>query len=78
MPRIDQAAGEAWTLKVHGLVANPVELRIADLKSRLETITLPVTFVCAGNRRKVRGEQAAVLTRLRSRISCRSRLASTA
>jgi len=52
VPRIDQAAGEAWTLKVHGLVANPVELRIADLKSRLETVTLPVTFVCAGNRRK--------------------------
>lgn len=52
MPKVDQAQAESWRLKIHGLCSNPIELSIADLKDRLETVTLPITLVCAGNRRK--------------------------
>ena len=38
----------------HRLVDNPLSLSLLDLqdRSRFRTITLPVTLVCAGNRRK--------------------------
>lgn len=34
------------------LVKNTLSLSLADLKSKFEVVTLPVTLVCAGNRRK--------------------------
>jgi nitrate reductase (NAD(P)H) len=39
-------------LCLHSLVANPVAFTIPELKARFETVTLPITLVCAGNRRK--------------------------
>ena len=52
MPKVDEQAAQNWKLKIHGLCDNPIKLSIADLKDRLETVTLPITLVCAGNRRK--------------------------
>lgn len=34
------------------MVHHPLTLSIAELQSKLETVTLPITLVCAGNRRK--------------------------
>ena len=52
VPRVDDAALSSWTIRVHGLVDEEMELTLGDLKSRFEVVTLPVTLVCAGNRRK--------------------------
>ncbi|PWZ01233.1 putative nitrate reductase [Testicularia cyperi] len=51
-PRVSREQAEAWTLKVHGLVDREFEFTIQDLKEKFPTITLPITLVCAGNRRK--------------------------
>ena len=37
---------------MHGLVHEEITFTIPDLISRFETVTLPITLVCAGNRRK--------------------------
>ncbi|QRV99692.1 nitrate reductase [Ceratobasidium sp. AG-Ba] len=58
VPRVDEEAARAWTLRVHGLVKNECTFSIEDLKAKFPVITLPVTLVCAGNRRK---EQNMVL-----------------
>lgn len=41
----------AWRLKVGGLVARPLELSLAELKSGYPWQTLTATLQCAGNRR---------------------------
>uniref|UniRef100_Q8J259 Nitrate reductase [NADPH] n=1 Tax=Tuber borchii TaxID=42251 RepID=Q8J259_TUBBO len=41
-----------WTITVEGLVANPLTLTLRQIMEEFEQVTLPVTFVCAGNRRK--------------------------
>ncbi|SPO25657.1 probable nitrate reductase [Ustilago trichophora] len=51
-PRVTREQAEQWRLKIHGLVEHEVELSIKDLKERFPTVTLPITLVCAGNRRK--------------------------
>ncbi|QRW14245.1 nitrate reductase [Ceratobasidium sp. AG-Ba] len=58
VPRVDEDAARAWTLRVHGLVNNECTFSIQDLKAKFPVVTLPVTLVCAGNRRK---EQNMVL-----------------
>ncbi|HEU4356743.1 MAG TPA: sulfite oxidase [Actinomycetota bacterium] len=47
IPDADEAT---WRVSVGGLVRNPLELSIADLRGRPST-TLPVTMECAGNGR---------------------------
>jgi DMSO/TMAO reductase YedYZ molybdopterin-dependent catalytic subunit len=47
VPEGDEAT---WSLSIDGLVANPMSLTIADLRSR-PTVTMPVTMECAGNGR---------------------------
>ncbi len=42
--------GAAWRLVVDGLVEQPLELSLDDLRAR-ETVTMPVTMECAGNGR---------------------------
>jgi nitrate reductase (NAD(P)H) len=46
--------GASWTFDITGLVDRPCTLSLADLidPSKFQTVTLPVTLVCAGNRRK--------------------------
>uniref|UniRef100_V5EXA5 Nitrate reductase [NADPH] n=2 Tax=Kalmanozyma brasiliensis (strain GHG001) TaxID=1365824 RepID=V5EXA5_KALBG len=51
-PRITREQADNWKLKIHGLVENEMELSIKDLKEKFPTVTLPITLVCAGNRRK--------------------------
>ncbi|KAI9826004.1 MAG: hypothetical protein M1819_007459 [Sarea resinae] len=41
-----------WKFSVEGLVENPMTLTLRELISDYQQITCPVTFVCAGNRRK--------------------------
>lgn len=43
---------ENWTLTIDGLVETPLELTLADLKSRFETHTLQLQLECGGNGRK--------------------------
>lgn len=52
VPRVDQAKADGWTLRIHGLVEKEISFSIQDLMARFETVTLPITLVCAGNRRK--------------------------
>ena len=47
VPEADEAS---WTLSIDGLVRNPLELSIAELKAR-PRVTTPVTMECAGNGR---------------------------
>jgi DMSO/TMAO reductase YedYZ molybdopterin-dependent catalytic subunit len=47
VPEADEAT---WTLSVGGLMRNPLELSMADLRSR-PSVTMPVTMECAGNGR---------------------------
>lgn len=41
-----------WEFTVEGLVENPLKLKVRDLIQDFQSITLPITLVCAGNRRK--------------------------
>ncbi|CAZ85382.1 unnamed protein product [Tuber melanosporum] len=41
-----------WTITIEGLVANPLALTLRQIITGFEQVTLPVTLVCAGNRRK--------------------------
>jgi len=51
-PVLDGAAAENWRLVIDGEVATPLNLSIADLKSRFETLTLQLQIECGGNGRK--------------------------
>ncbi|KAL6851839.1 nitrate reductase [Trichoderma novae-zelandiae] len=51
-PRISAKQAHGWKLRVHGLVENEFEFTIQELKEKFPVVTLPVTLVCAGNRRK--------------------------
>ena len=42
---------ETWKLTVDGLVAKPMELSIADLKSQFEVVTMALAIECGGNGR---------------------------
>ncbi|CCM02700.1 uncharacterized protein FIBRA_04806 [Fibroporia radiculosa] len=52
VPRMDATTLRSWTIQVHGLIANPRSFSLQDLRAHFEVVTLPVTLVCAGNRRK--------------------------
>ncbi|GAA5945071.1 uncharacterized protein JCM15063_001650 [Sporobolomyces koalae] len=54
VPRVTRQEAERWSFEISGLVENPCTLTLADLidPSKFRTVTLPVTLVCAGNRRK--------------------------
>jgi DMSO/TMAO reductase YedYZ molybdopterin-dependent catalytic subunit len=47
VPEADEAS---WSLSIDGLVREPLELSIADLRTR-PSVTFPVTMECAGNGR---------------------------
>jgi len=54
VPRVTREEGLNWSFDIGGLVDNPCTLKLSDLidPSKFQTVTLPVTLVCAGNRRK--------------------------
>lgn len=41
-----------WTIRVHGLVEQEATFTLRELQEKFLVVTLPVTLVCAGNRRK--------------------------
>jgi len=47
---VPEAEEATWTLRVDGLVRNPLGLTMAELRSR-PSVTMPVTMECAGNGR---------------------------
>ncbi|KAM0482025.1 hypothetical protein ACHAPX_003359 [Trichoderma viride] len=57
-PRVSIKQAQEWKLRIHGLVEKDIEFSIQELKDKFPVVTLPVTLVCAGNRRK---EQNMVL-----------------
>lgn len=50
LPPEDMDAG-SWKLTIDGLVDNPMELSIADLRSNFEVVTMALTLECGGNGR---------------------------
>ncbi|CAO1621635.1 unnamed protein product [Jaminaea pallidilutea] len=51
-PHVSQQEAKDWKLQVHGLVRRPMDFTIDQLKDMFPTVSVPVTLVCAGNRRK--------------------------
>ncbi|KAJ5359123.1 Eukaryotic molybdopterin oxidoreductase [Penicillium cataractarum] len=41
-----------WKLSIEGLVENPITLSFREILEKYDSITAPITLVCAGNRRK--------------------------
>jgi hypothetical protein len=52
VPQVDEEMARNWTISIGGLVRNPTTFTLQELKERFPVVTLPVTLVCAGNRRK--------------------------
>ncbi|KZT30292.1 hypothetical protein NEOLEDRAFT_1127249 [Neolentinus lepideus HHB14362 ss-1] len=52
VPRVSDEESRSWTIRVHGLVEREMSFSIEDLARMFPVVTLPVTLVCAGNRRK--------------------------
>ncbi len=47
----DDMDAASWRLTVDGLVDNPMELSIADLRSKFDVVTMALTLECGGNGR---------------------------
>lgn len=47
----DDMDPETWSLTIDGLVDNPMELKIADLREQFEVVTMALTIECGGNGR---------------------------
>ena len=52
VPEVDDDTISDWEFSIEGLVKNPITLTIKQLIAEYEQITVPITLVCAGNRRK--------------------------
>jgi nitrate reductase (NAD(P)H) len=49
---VPKADWSTWTVEMTGLVKRPAKLTMEQLATEFEAVELPVTLVCAGNRRK--------------------------
>ncbi|KAG2156769.1 uncharacterized protein EDB93DRAFT_1307360 [Suillus bovinus] len=52
VPQVNYEMTANWTIRVHGLVEREVTFTLQELQERFPVVSLPVTLVCAGNRRK--------------------------
>lgn len=52
MPRVTEDMAKEWTVQIHGLIQRELTLTVEQLSQLFPIVTLPVTLVCAGNRRK--------------------------
>ncbi|KAF5018646.1 hypothetical protein F66182_9365 [Fusarium sp. NRRL 66182] len=52
VPRCEDDEILDWEFEINGLVDNPITMSVRDLIDNYQQLTYPVTFVCAGNRRK--------------------------
>lgn len=52
VPQVEDATIPDWEFSVEGLVKHPITTTLKQLIADYEQITVPITLVCAGNRRK--------------------------
>ncbi|KAL2061775.1 hypothetical protein VTL71DRAFT_7153 [Oculimacula yallundae] len=52
VPEVDDASIPDWEFSIEGLVKHPIKMTLKQLIAEYEQITVPITLVCAGNRRK--------------------------
>ncbi|KAG2142479.1 hypothetical protein DEU56DRAFT_972043 [Suillus clintonianus] len=52
VPQVNHEMTAGWKIRVHGLVEREVTFTLQELQGMFPVVTLPVTLVCAGNRRK--------------------------
>ncbi|KIJ61879.1 hypothetical protein HYDPIDRAFT_95803 [Hydnomerulius pinastri MD-312] len=52
VPRVSSEMAVEWTIQIHGLVQRETTFTLQELSELFPVVTLPVTLVCAGNRRK--------------------------
>ncbi|KAH8804820.1 putative nitrate reductase [Xylogone sp. PMI_703] len=52
VPQVEDSTIMDWEFSIEGLVKNSIRLTLRDLIESYNQITVPVTLVCAGNRRK--------------------------
>ena len=52
VPEVEDATIPDWEFSIEGLVKDPFTITLRDLLVDFEQITVPITLVCAGNRRK--------------------------
>lgn len=52
VPEVDDATIPDWEFSIEGLVKKPITMTLKQLIDQYEQITVPITLVCAGNRRK--------------------------
>jgi nitrate reductase (NAD(P)H) len=52
VPEVDDATIPDWEFTIEGMVQTPIRLTLKQLIEEYEQITVPITLVCAGNRRK--------------------------
>jgi nitrate reductase (NAD(P)H) len=52
VPQVDEATIPDWEFSIEGLVQHPITVTLKQLTADYEQITIPITLVCAGNRRK--------------------------
>lgn len=52
VPKVLDEECMSWAVEISGMVEEPFTVTLAEIMNDFEQITLPVTLVCAGNRRK--------------------------
>ena len=52
VPEVDDASIPDWEFTIEGMVRHPITISFKQLLAEYEQITVPITLVCAGNRRK--------------------------
>jgi nitrate reductase (NAD(P)H) len=52
VPHVEEASIPEWEFSIEGLVKHPITMTLKQLIEEYEQITVPITLVCAGNRRK--------------------------
>ncbi|CAG8949580.1 hypothetical protein HYFRA_00007813 [Hymenoscyphus fraxineus] len=52
VPQVDDISIPDWEFSIEGLVERPMTMTLKQLIAEYEQITVPITLVCAGNRRK--------------------------
>ncbi|KAH7383699.1 putative nitrate reductase [Cadophora sp. MPI-SDFR-AT-0126] len=52
VPQVEDASILDWEFSIEGMVKHPINMKLKQLIAEYEQITVPITLVCAGNRRK--------------------------
>ncbi|EPS36319.1 hypothetical protein H072_10187 [Dactylellina haptotyla CBS 200.50] len=52
VPQVQDEEIPEWEISIEGLVENPITLTFKQILEEFEQVTVPITMVCAGNRRK--------------------------